>query len=112
MPTVHHEESALATTEELKRYHELLKDPHMEIRLAAGKVLLDHGDPAGAATLLQALKGEDLHQQLDSFVALSEKPTKEVIEALQNCAEAEKDAMARFVMKRNLKAARRKLNLE
>ena len=107
---VHHETTLLS--KDTQRYKGLLKDPHPEIRLAAAKVLFEFGEPSGEEVLLEALKGEDLHHRLDSFIELSEKPNTNILRALQNAVESEQDAMARFVMKRNLKAARKKLNLE
>jgi len=106
----HHETTILS--KDIQHYKELLKDPHPEIRLAAGKVLFEFGEPSGEEALLEALKGEDLHHRLDSFIELSEKPNPNILEALQSAISAEKDAMVRFVMKRNLKQARKKLNLE
>ena len=97
------------TSEGLERYHQLLKDPHMEIRLAAAKVLMDQGDTSGQPVLLEALKGEDKHFRIDSFLELAERPTKEILPSLENALRAEQDAMTRFIMKRSLKDARNKL---
>ena len=106
---IHPVEETSISAEHVKRYQELLKDPHLEIRLAAAKVLLEHGDRSGEAILLEALKDEGTHPRLDSFLALSENPTQEILRALQNASEVEKDAMIRFVMKRKLKEAQKKL---
>ena len=97
------------TSEEFARYRELLKDSHMEIRLAAAKVLMDQGDMSGQPALLEALKGEDKHFRIDSFLELAEKPTQGILPDLENAVNAEKDAMARFIMKRALREAQNKL---
>ena len=106
---IHQLQQGSLTAEQLKRYRELLQDSHQEIRLAAAKVLWEDGDPSGEVILLEALKDKETHPRLDSFLALSENPTQEILIALQNASEVEKDAMIRFVMKRKLKEAQKKL---
>lgn len=99
-----------ATSGEAKQYKQLLEDSHMEIRLAAAKVLLDYyRDTTGYSVLLEALRGEDKHFRIDSFLELAEKPTQEILPDLEKAVKNEKDAMARFVMKRALKDAKNKL---
>ena len=81
----------------------------MEIRLAAASVLMSHGDRSGEPVLLEMLKREDIHFRIDSFLKLTEEPTKKIVPDLQSAIEAEHDTMARFVMKRALRNAQKKL---
>jgi|GEM_PF-3167979 len=104
-----HEIHAPITEKEAEYYRNLLRDPHVEIRLAAASVLMSHGDRSGEPVLLEMLKGEDRHFRIDSFLKLAEEPTKKIIPDLQNAIEAERDTMARFVMKRALRTAQKKL---
>lgn len=94
---------------EAEYYRKLLKDTHIEIQLASASVLMSHGDRSGESVLLELLKGENQHLRIDSFLKLAERPTKKLLPVLQNAIEQEKDAMARFVMKRALKKAQKKL---
>ena len=97
------------TDQEADYYRNLFKDSHVEIRLAAASVLMSHGDRSGERILLELLKGEDLHFRLESFLKLTDVPTRKIVADLQNAIEKEKDMMARFVMKRALKKAQQKL---
>ncbi|MFH1858253.1 MAG: HEAT repeat domain-containing protein, partial [Candidatus Omnitrophota bacterium] len=75
-------EKAPLAPKEAKKYQELLKDPNIEIRLAAATVLIQHGDPAGGEVLREALKGEDARHRLNAFFALNKYPTQENIQAM------------------------------
>lgn len=97
------------TEKEAEYYQRLFKDTHVEIQLAAASVLMSHGDRSGEQVLLELLKGENQHLRIDSFLKLAERPTKKLIPDLQRAIEAEKDTMARFVMKRALKKAQQRL---
>ncbi len=77
--------------------------------MASAAVLMGHGDRFGEAVLLEALKGEDRHSRIDAFLELAEHPTKKLVPDLQNTIEAEHDAMAKFIMRRALKNAQKKL---
>lgn len=94
---------------EAEYYRKLLKDTHIEIQLASASVLMSHGDRSGEPVLLELLKGENQHLRIDSFLKLAERPTKKLIPQLQEALEKEKDTMARFVMKRALRKAQKKL---
>jgi len=98
-----------APQKERRPYRALLEDQHTVIRLAAARVLLVYGDRSGEGVLLEALKGDDTRHRIDAFLALTGSLTEETVPTLEGALETEKNPMARYVMKRTLKKAIKKL---
>ncbi len=93
-----------------KPYQELLKDPHMVIRLASARVLLVYGDRSGEGALIEALESEDTRNRIDAFLALSSSPTLELIPILEKAVNSEENPLAEYVMKRSLKEIKKHLS--
>ena len=87
------------TAQELDRYRQLLTDPDPGIRIAAARVLIEHGDLEGKPILLGALRSSDSLHRIDAALALRTLEDLETIAQLRRAAEVERHPMAHRVLK-------------
>lgn len=94
-----HADANSPVAKDLNRYRELLADPDHGIRIAAARILLQHGDPEGKSILLGSLHSPDAHQRIDATLALQNLRDPETIAELRQAAEVERHPLARIVLR-------------
>jgi HEAT repeat protein len=101
--SVAHSDTNPPAAKDLDRYRELLDDPDPGMRIAAARLLVEHGDLKGKAILLGALRSPDAHHRIDAALALQKLKDPETIAELRRAAQVERHPLARTVLKETLK---------